>query len=141
MSKFKTNTNDEFKIDLINFVRSHPVLYDTTLLEYKDATSKQELWDEFGKLHQMTPDYVCKEWQCLRNGYRNAKNRYLARQSMGIKQDRVKLWRFSNEMQFLDNFFLIDQNLVSNQDRKKQDQTNFDLGKFFFFDHFNASID
>ncbi|XP_050101524.1 uncharacterized protein LOC126581716 [Anopheles aquasalis] len=58
---------------LIELVRNHPYLYDTSNMYYRDVHKKEETWEEIAGTMGIQVTLAKKKWRCLRDRYMRSK--------------------------------------------------------------------
>ncbi|KAL7639940.1 UNVERIFIED_CONTAM: hypothetical protein RMT77_009353 [Armadillidium vulgare] len=98
----KVETNDVHVENLIELVRQNEVLYNVHEKDYRNASKRQEAWEEIGKAMGL-PWQACKDdWTKLRNAFTNA----IKRRSLksGEAAHKISPWRFEYQLSFLKPF-------------------------------------
>ncbi|KAG5871761.1 hypothetical protein JTB14_023445 [Gonioctena quinquepunctata] len=86
---------------LIECVRKHTVLYDTSSKAYSDAHLKFKLWEQIAKeCGFLTGKEAKNAWKNLRDGYRCSLKTAKSTKS-GDTAKKTKPWKFSEQMNFL----------------------------------------
>ncbi|KAL3283962.1 hypothetical protein HHI36_018133 [Cryptolaemus montrouzieri] len=85
---------------LIDIVKDHPVLYDTSHVDYTRTKMKDELWDKIGVELGSNGISVKEQWRKLRECHREALRRQKKKKS-GDPSGRQKPWIYQSEMEFL----------------------------------------
>ncbi|KAG8228679.1 hypothetical protein J437_LFUL008667 [Ladona fulva] len=90
-------------IKLIELVKRHPCLYDTSDKDYRHIKLKECIWNSIGMDLGMSSTLVKCEWKKLRDCHRNALK---WRNSSTSGQDGVckRPWKYEEEMTFLLDF-------------------------------------
>ncbi|CAL8300676.1 unnamed protein product [Arctogadus glacialis] len=83
--------------NLIVAVRSRPVLYDTTMVSYRDRNKKERAWVDVAEDTGFPVDVCCRRWKSLRD-------RYMREKKSGSAAGTVKRWKFAGVLSFLDPF-------------------------------------
>ncbi|GJQ70971.1 hypothetical protein Trydic_g887 [Trypoxylus dichotomus] len=83
---------------LIEFVKEHEVLYDTTHPKYMDQHRKDKLWRTIAVRMNQNENDCKKMWQNLRDSFRRVLKK---RKSVRNKEGRPKVWKYECEMSFL----------------------------------------
>ncbi|KAK9717239.1 Alcohol dehydrogenase transcription factor Myb/SANT-like [Popillia japonica] len=85
---------------LIEFVKEHPILYDTSHPKYMDQLRKDKLWRIIAvRLNQHEND--CKKvWQNLRDSFRRVLKKRKASRDL-LLDGKPKVWKYEDEMSFL----------------------------------------
>ncbi|XP_076434846.1 uncharacterized protein LOC143274803 [Babylonia areolata] len=89
---------------LVELVRSNPVLYDTSMMEHRDAQLRQNIWtsiaDAMGN-PSVNGEGWKKKWTGLRDTYMKRKKK---KPKSGQADSNKKPWVFFSVMTFLDDF-------------------------------------
>ncbi|KAM3957815.1 uncharacterized protein ACR2FA_008736 [Aphomia sociella] len=84
---------------LIEHVKRYPVLYDTTLTQYRDLSVRNCAWEEIAEQLNANAEDLKTKWGKLRNCYTNALKR--RRKQRGNGSTPIAPWKFRNQMEFL----------------------------------------
>ncbi|XP_045493024.1 uncharacterized protein LOC123692330 [Colias croceus] len=82
---------------LINQIKQHPVLYNSTLPSYRDQSLRNNAWEEISKQLDMPVEEMKIKWSKLRNCYTNAIKRRRKKSSLAQSTP----WRYEQTMKFL----------------------------------------
>ncbi|TNN41807.1 Transcription factor Adf-1 [Liparis tanakae] len=86
---------------IIVAVCGHPVLYNTTLFEYRNRNKKDEAWKRVGEAVGL-PDEICRRrWKSLRDTFQREKKRESNEKRSGSAAQSTKKWKYSAVMSFL----------------------------------------
>ncbi|KAL0870842.1 hypothetical protein ABMA27_004686 [Loxostege sticticalis] len=89
--------------ELINLVKIHPVLYDTTHDDYKINRVKNKIWETIAEaMQEPDPDVPKSRWKNLRDSYYKHLRAMNGEESKYI--DRYKTWPWVNQISFLQPF-------------------------------------
>lgn len=105
-AKQKGDQKRIYNQSLIEFVRSHPILFNTRLDDYKNNQKKVLLWKEFGEEQFPTQDdkTVKANWNALWTNYNRAKKQVTKQPSgSGAASKPSKQWEYFESMKFLDD--------------------------------------
>ncbi|CAL8326841.1 unnamed protein product [Arctogadus glacialis] len=90
---------------LIVAVCGQSVLYDTTLVSYRDRIKKEQAWVVVGQETGMPVDVCRRKWKSLRDRYMREKRREKEEgKRSGSAARTVKKWKFFAVLSFLDPF-------------------------------------
>ncbi|XP_047121805.1 transcription factor Adf-1-like [Schistocerca piceifrons] len=84
---------------LIEEVRTHPVIWDSTLEVYRDVTLKEKAWNEIAELLSKDKNSLRNQWRKLRDCHRQALNR--RRTMTGQAANKIKKWKYEDDMKFV----------------------------------------
>lgn len=122
-AKTKTAEKRLYSQNLIEFVRSRPILYDPGSEEYKNIQKKTLVWQQFGdeqfpaqdgkylffyvgsdfnQCIYLTGKIVKTNWNTLRTAYSRAKKQLASKLPSGSGSKALKIWEHFESMQFLD---------------------------------------
>ncbi|XP_066965601.1 transcription factor Adf-1-like [Macrobrachium rosenbergii] len=101
-----------FDEKLINGVYQHDILYDLSHKYYYDVGRKENAWEEISQDLNIAVKELKKRWNSLRDCYRKAINR--KKTVSGQKAVNIPLWKYENQMAFLNAHF----------NKKRQQQSN-----------------
>lgn len=88
---------------LIDIVRDHPMLYDTSHKDYMKRRLKDHLWNKIAKELKYTDGKTAKEaWWKLRECHREALRRQ--QKKRGHIATNTRLWKYQKRMKFLQPF-------------------------------------
>ncbi|CAH1967666.1 unnamed protein product [Acanthoscelides obtectus] len=85
---------------LIELVQQHEVLYNHSLLEYRDQNVRQQAWEEIGRHLRITADNAKSTWDRLRRCFCNARSRRMSAKSLHTNR-KTPPWKFEHHMEFL----------------------------------------
>ncbi|CAL8313939.1 unnamed protein product [Arctogadus glacialis] len=88
--------------NLIVAVCSRPVLYDTTMVSYRDRNKKERAWVDVAEDTGFPVDVCRRKWKSLRDRYMREKKREKEGKKCGA--GTVKRWKFAGVLSFLDPF-------------------------------------
>ncbi|CAL8300706.1 unnamed protein product [Arctogadus glacialis] len=89
---------------LIVAVCGQSVLYDTTLVSYRDRIKKEQAWVVVGEETGIPVDVRRRKWKSLRDRYMREKRREKEGKKSGSAARTVKKWKFFAVLYFLDPF-------------------------------------
>ncbi|CAL8285278.1 unnamed protein product [Boreogadus saida] len=90
--------------DLIVAVCSRPVLYNTTMVSYRDRNKKERAWVDVAEDTGFPVDYCRRKWKSLRDRYMRHKKSEKEGKKSGSAAGTVKRWKFAVVLSFLDPF-------------------------------------
>ncbi|XP_053616345.1 uncharacterized protein LOC128678655 isoform X2 [Plodia interpunctella] len=82
---------------LIEYVKQHPCLYDSSHKEYKNVATKNEIWEAIGRELDTTGDFVKNKWKTLRDGFTKNKKQLKEKTLM-------KTYTWAPQLAFLENY-------------------------------------
>ncbi|CAL8356345.1 unnamed protein product [Boreogadus saida] len=83
---------------------SHPSLYDTTMVSYRDRNKKERAWVDVAEDTGFPVDVCRRKWKSLRDRYMRHKKREKEGKKSGSAAGTVKRWKFAGVLSFLDPF-------------------------------------
>ncbi|KRT82117.1 Myb/SANT-like transcription factor [Oryctes borbonicus] len=83
---------------LIEFVKEHEILYDTSHPKYMDQHRKDKLWRLIAARMNQNESDCKKMWQNLRDSFRRVLKK---RRSVHSREGKPKVWKYEGEMSFL----------------------------------------
>ncbi|CAH0552825.1 unnamed protein product [Brassicogethes aeneus] len=107
--------------EIIQFVKKYPILYDSTLDEYKDLPKRNLAWQIIGEELNEDGESLKKKWKNIRDCY----GKYLRsiENPKSIKRT-YKNWRYAKEMEFFKPFLEPTLNLNNNEEKIIQDESD-----------------
>ncbi|XP_028175872.1 uncharacterized protein LOC114364082 [Ostrinia furnacalis] len=84
---------------IIECVRTKELLYNPKLKDYRNASKKQEAWEQIAAELNITVTECKTKWNLLRNAFIHAMSRRKTVTGQGVKN--FKKWKFEEEMAFL----------------------------------------
>ncbi|KAG8300816.1 hypothetical protein J6590_067087 [Homalodisca vitripennis] len=84
---------------LIEAVRTHPLLWNTDLEEYRDSNLKDTAWGEIAEQLEQNKANLKEEWRKLRDRHRQALFR--KKTKSGQSATKLKPWKYEKQMEFL----------------------------------------
>ncbi|XP_005094822.1 uncharacterized protein LOC101859160 [Aplysia californica] len=116
---------DEYKKSIIEFVRGHPIIWDSTNKDYKNRDQRKQLWEDIDS--QVKPPagsntHAKDTWENMTRSFSNALKRKDKRS--GSRAGNDKEWKFEKDMMFL--LPVKQLRYTSGYKPETSEQTNFD---------------
>ncbi|XP_039299430.1 uncharacterized protein LOC120355172 [Nilaparvata lugens] len=109
---------------VIEAVRKYPELFDTNNPNYMKSKLKTRIWMDIAKdLNLKDGEETKNIWLKLRGGYRDARRRHKKSYVSGAPLQKMRTWKYQNQMSFLEPFMSCGQregNLVDESDDETQ---------------------
>ncbi|CAH0552826.1 unnamed protein product [Brassicogethes aeneus] len=119
-------------LEIINFVKSHPILYDTTNPDYRKIREREKVWEVLAKDTFESVDKVKKKWKNLRDCYHRYLKTLHGINDINSSRPGPMTFKWANKMEFCKPF--LEMNIEKAEEvSSKSDNSNYSEESTFNF--------